>query len=220
MAMLTVVTRAGLLRAPAVRSWNIAGSGLLRSNDKLSYNGDTWTSRMPNIEARSWRSFHSGRSLRSKPRISYRIAACSSGKDSVFHPDRSLLAYDPELQDTLGVQLDKNPRLKKKGRPDCGEDAFFVSKVGHDTGAFAFGVADGVGGWVRSGIDPADFSHGLCGYMAETALDWERPVSSLKTRDLIQRGYQKVLDDKSIFAGGSTASIGIAREDGSLELAK
>lgn len=215
MAAQTVVTKAGFLRAPSLKPWRTAGP-----NPLLSYSGSTWTSRTSNVEARPWRSraFHSGGS---KPRISYRIAACSSGKDSIFHPDRSLLAFDPEVQDTLGVQLDGNPRLKKKNRPDCGEDAYFVSKVGrNDSGAFAFGVADGVGGWVRSGIDPADFSHGLCGYMAETALDWEGSVSSLRTKELLQKGYQKVLDDKSIFAGGSTASIGIAREDGSVELAK
>lgn len=213
MAALTAVTKAGgFLRPSSLKPWRITGPNPLRFNDKLS-------SRTSGVETRSWRSrtFHSGSS---KPRISYRIAACSSGKDSIFHPDRSLLAYDPEVQDTLGVQLDGSPRSKKKNRPDCGEDAFFVSKVGHDSGAFSFGVADGVGGWVRSGIDPADFSHGLCGYMAKTALNWDGPVASLRAKELIKKGYQKVLDDQSIFAGGSTASIGIAREDGSLELAK
>ncbi|KAK2758633.1 hypothetical protein FQN54_003323 [Arachnomyces sp. PD_36] len=217
MASLTAVTKGSFLRASALKSCQNSGSSLLRFNDKFSY-AYASSSQVSSNRGRLWgtRNVHSGGS---KPRISYRIAACSSGKDSVFHPDRSLLAYDPDVQDTLGVQLKGNQRSKKKSRPDCGEDAYFVSKVGGDSGAFAFGVADGVGGWVRSGIDPADFSHGLCGYMAETALDWDRPVNSLRARELMQRGYQKVLDDKSIFAGGSTASIGIAREDGSLELA-
>lgn len=35
-----------------------------------------------------------------------------------------------------------------------GEDAFFVS----DVGGGAFGIADGVGGWQESGINPAGSS--------------------------------------------------------------
>ena len=46
-----------------------------------------------------------------------------------------------------------------------GEDAFFISQQG----STAFGVADGVGGWVTSGINPAgeEFEHTLVVMAAE-----------------------------------------------------
>ena len=101
-----------------------------------------------------------------------------------------------------------------------GEDAFFASKIGDHSTAVAFGVADGVGGWTESGIDPADFSHGFCTYMAQTALDWEGPADKLRPVALMDAGYEKALNDKSIIAGGSTASVGIGYENGTVQLAK
>jgi protein phosphatase PTC7 len=110
---------------------------------------------------------------------------------------------------------------KRKKRLDSGEDALFVSKVGTgNTGAVAFGIADGVGGWAESRVDPADFSHGLCSYMAREALDWGSPAEKLHPKDLLQMGFDRVLNDRSIVAGGSTASVGVAQTDGHVELAK
>lgn len=85
--------------------------------------------------------------------------------------------------------------------------------------AVAFAVADGVGGWTESRVDPADFSHGLCGYMAETALAWDEPADKLRPKQLLQTGYDRVVDDPAIKAGGSTASVGVALPDGRVELA-
>jgi protein phosphatase PTC7 len=144
----------------------------------------------------------------------------SSGKGRRFNPDKNSYNFDPEIQDALGLQVEKSPVKKRRNRPDSGQDAFFVSKVGKYPNAFAFGVADGVGGWIESGVDPADFSHGLCSYMAQTALEWTAPVDKLRARALMQMGYESTSEDSSIFAGGSTACVGIARDDGKLELAK
>ncbi len=44
-----------------------------------------------------------------------------------------------------------------------GEDAFFISQER----STAFGVADGVGGWVNSGINPAGLIH-----LSISALSW------------------------------------------------
>lgn len=44
------------------------------------------------------------------------------------------------------VHMSGNPQASYGG-----EDAYFVSKQN----GFAFGVADGVGGWANSGINPA-----------------------------------------------------------------
>ena len=72
------------------------------------------------------------------------------------------------------------------------------------------------------GIDPAQFSHGLCEYMAETchSLTEDRHIEQLRARELMQTGLQKVMKDRSIHGGGSTACVGIARSNGSLQVAK
>lgn len=122
----------------------------------------------------------------------------------------------------IGVTTDKNPAARRRGRPDSGEDAFFVSRIGStsaDSDAVAFAVADGVGGWTESRVDPADFSHGLCGYMAETALAWEKSADKLRPKQLLQTGYDQIVADPAIKAGGSTASVGVALPDGRVELA-
>ncbi|KAF9053669.1 protein serine/threonine phosphatase 2C [Hymenopellis radicata] len=44
--------------------------------------------------------------------------------------------------------------------PSAGEDFFFIQEMKNASGV-SFGVADGVGGWVDSGIDPSLFSQAL-----------------------------------------------------------
>lgn len=177
------------------------------------------------------RSFHSTPDRLSDPspstsRISYRVAVSSSGKGRRFHPLKNAYNFDPAVSDVIGVSKDKNPSVRRRNRPDSGEDAFFVSCIGSqisghpDAGnAVAFAVADGVGGWAESRVDPADFSHGLCGYMAQSALAWDSPADKLRPKQLLQAGYDQVVDDPTIKAGGSTASVGVALPDGRVELA-
>ena len=105
-----------------------------------------------------------------------------------------------------------------------GQDAFLVSVVGKTTAA-AFGVADGVGGWIDQGIDSADFSHGLCNYMAQAAFNFPNDFKSagkslLQPLDLLQTGYKMVCSDRHIVGGGSTACIAVAEPDGTMSVAK
>ncbi|KAJ5114554.1 hypothetical protein NUU61_000313 [Penicillium alfredii] len=178
------------------------------------------------------RAFHSTpqHSFASSPpaRLSYRVAVSSSGKGRRFHPLKNAYNFDPHAADALGVTKDKNPATRRRNRPDSGEDAFFVSRVGsQDLGqsgdkaaeAIAFAVADGVGGWTESRVDPADFSHGLCRYMAQSAQAWDAPADQLRPKQLLQAGYDQVVADPGIRAGGSTASVGIGLPDGRVELA-
>ncbi|KAI3004897.1 hypothetical protein CBS147346_4698 [Aspergillus niger] len=177
------------------------------------------TSRSPRF---SRRAFHSTSPLDSATsRISYRVAASSSGKGRRFHPAKNTYNFTPDLHEAIGVATDtENKALRRKRRPDSGEDAFFVSRVGSkDSGAVAFAVADGVGGWAESRVDPADFSHALCGYMAQSAISWQSPVEELRAKNLLQTGYDQVVADETIRAGGSTASVGVAYPDGRIELA-
>lgn len=85
----------------------------------------------------------------------------------------------------------------------------------------AFGIADGVGGWVDSGVDPADFAHGFCDYMAHAAYthkpeEWSPPIGA---RSLMQKGYEDICKDPTVPAGGSTACVAIAKGSGNLEVA-
>ncbi|KAF3919797.1 hypothetical protein ABW20_dc0109193 [Dactylellina cionopaga] len=105
--------------------------------------------------------------------------------------------------------------LRKKARPKTGQDAFFVSRVS-DTGSVAFGVCDGVGGYSTSGIDSADFSHTLCEDMAEISYHAETPMPADM---LIEAGYISVCSNSNVRGGGTTACVGIAKPDGTLEAA-
>ncbi|KAG6016177.1 hypothetical protein E4U43_004107 [Claviceps pusilla] len=150
----------------------------------------------------------------SSSRFSYHIAASFIGKDRPFDPSSHVYHFNP-------YNRVHAPRTRRRSsRPDSGHDAFFVSRI-QDTGSVAFGVADGVGGWVDSGVDPADFSHGLCDHMAASAYAHDAGNSStrLTARRLMQKGYDAVCDDRSLQGGGSTACVGIAAPDGTFEVA-
>jgi protein phosphatase PTC7 len=90
------------------------------------------------------------------------------------------------------------------------------------SGPTVFAVADGVGGWTEHGVDPADFSHGLCSYMAEAAVSWspsDEKKERLGPRQLLQMGYDKTVRDPAIKAGGTTACVAVAERDGRMRIA-
>lgn len=149
-----------------------------------------------------------------RSRFTYHVAASFSAKYKKFDHLTNVFPFNPYNR----IQTEK--RRPKSSRPASGQDAFFISRVG-DTNAVAFGVADGVGGWEESGVDPADFAHSFCDYMASAAYEHKSDGGGtpLVPRALMQRGYDDVCRDRSIHAGGSTASVAIASEDGSLEVA-
>ncbi|KAL6872364.1 protein serine/threonine phosphatase 2C [Trichoderma longibrachiatum] len=149
----------------------------------------------------------------SSPKFSYHIAASFIAKDRPYDPSTHVFHFNPYNR----IQPPRHRR--KSSRPESGHDAFFVSRV-NESGSVAFGVADGVGGWVDSGVDPADFSHGFCDYMAAAA--YEYPATSdapLTARKLMQKGYDAICRDPNVAAGGSTACVAIARPEGVLDVA-
>lgn len=169
------------------------------------------------------RSFHSSsHHWTSSPQFAYHVAASYSAKGHKFNPDANVYtreAYNPSRYKAATLKECKRSKDKDK-RAQSGQDAFFFSQVG-TTRTTAFGVADGVGGWIESGIDPADFSHGLCEYMACAARLWPLKANarSLHPKDLLQVGYDEVIEDKSIIGGGSTACLAVAEPDGNVEVA-
>ena len=161
------------------------------------------------------RAFHTSPAPRSDAKFTYGIAASFSAKDRRYNPDKDVFSFNP--YDRIFAR-----RKDKKTRPNSGQDAFFSSRLG-ESNDVAFGVADGVGGWADSGVDAADFSHGICDYMAYAAHTY-RPDESGATapysaRSLMQRGYEDISEDETVPYGGSTACVAIAKADGTLDVA-
>ncbi|KAL3953768.1 hypothetical protein ACCO45_011724 [Purpureocillium lilacinum] len=190
--------RASAVRVPLLHRAKMAPSAPSARNA-----GAPWTPSRPS----------SSSSFATNPRFSYNIAASFIAKDRPYDPSTHVFHFNP-------YNRIQPPRQRRRSsRPDSGHDAFFVSRV-NDSGAVAFGVADGVGGWVDSGVDPADFSHGFCDYMAAVAYEHDGAESPpLTARRLMQKGYDAVCNDRSLHAGGSTACVAIAAPDGTLDVA-
>ena len=143
----------------------------------------------------------------------YRIGAAYSAKGRRFNSKNDIYSFDPLQSAAPGKDY-------FTGRPNSGQDAFFVTRIGNGSNV-AFGVADGVGGWADSGIDSAHFSHGLCERMTEVARGTDTDAErKLGPRELLQNGYDRVVADRTISGGGSTACIAVGRRDGYLEVAK
>lgn len=148
------------------------------------------------------------------PSFVYRIGASFSAKGHRFRPKEDTFSFDPAEDNDVYT-----------GRPNSGQDAFFVSNAGpadkHGRRRkIAFGVADGVGGWADSGIDSADFSHGLCHAMNYMARDAFTLDTSNDPQDLLEQAYDEIVREGKIAGGGSTACVAIGDEDGSLSVAK
>ena len=150
--------------------------------------------------------------LAPNPTFSYRLGASFSAKGRRFNPKEDIFSFDPEHR--ILSKEDVNT-----GGPSSGQDAFFVSRVGK-SGNVAFGVADGVGGWADSGIDSAQFSHGLCRHMANIARKTATGKRSIRPRTLLQDAYNEIDQEGKIEGGGSTACVAVGNRDGTLRVAK
>ncbi|KAH9946132.1 protein serine/threonine phosphatase 2C [Epithele typhae] len=115
------------------------------------------------------------------------------------------------------------------GRPNSsagahiGEDFFYVQDM-RDKSGISIGIADGVGGWTESGVDPSLFSQALmyhahryskAAWPGEPEVDpmqeyeereqvegWE-----LSPRECLESAYGGVLRERGVVAGSSTACI-------------
>ncbi|OQS01555.1 serine/threonine protein phosphatase Azr1 [Achlya hypogyna] len=83
---------------------------------------------------------------------------------------------------------------------NCGEDAFYVSSAS-DAMYMSFGVADGVGGWTESGVDPSAFSLALVEGSKSSFEATPRP----HPLSLMQDGFAHVKEGGDANPGGSTA---------------
>lgn len=151
--------------------------------------------------------------------LAFGLAAASCGKGRHFSQPENIYPFDPTTQDHIGVEKAKLIRERKLYRRNSGQDAFFMSKISNHSDTVAFGIADGVGGWADRGVDPADFSHGLCSQMALSAFAWPDSEGNLYPGHLMTLGYMAVLKDRGIRAGGSTACVGCVNSHGRLQMA-
>ncbi len=152
------------------------------------------------------------------PHISLHIAASSSGKGRNFKAEHNTHDFEASNNDGLGLQKGRNIEEKRRGRPDSGQDAYFAARVGPSHTSTAFAIADGVGGWTGHGIDPADFSHGLCSHMANISLQWSSSTK-LSPKHLLGLGYNATSTDPEIVGGGTTACVVVADDDGRMQIA-
>lgn len=97
------------------------------------------------------------------------------------------------------------------GTGDAGEDSLMAVRNSHcDT---VIGVADGVGSWSQSGIDPALFSQALMYHACKTFLERSAASTSgaqdpqIHPRHLLSHAYRQVLEEDGVSAGSSTATI-------------
>ncbi|GAB7342634.1 hypothetical protein MBLNU457_g0799t1 [Dothideomycetes sp. NU457] len=147
-----------------------------------------------------------------EPSFTYRLGAAASGKQNRLR--------SAEHGNNFWTQsfVQQEPSIFTSVQKWSGEDAFFMAHVARSNRHVALGIADGVGGWQDQGVNPGLFSHGLCRYMADAVY---RPTkeSDLKPVNLLQIGYDQVKADRSIMAGGSTATVATAQPNGSMEVA-
>lgn len=145
--------------------------------------------------------------------FTYHMAASSSAKRARLRP--------AEHGGTFWTQryVDRDPPIFTSREEYSGQDAFFMAHVAKSKRHVVFSVADGVGGWEESGVNPAHFAHGMCRHMAELTLRPEKD-QDLQPLNLMTGGYELVQEDKSIAAGGSTASVATADPSGYMEAAK
>eukprot|EP01137_Pigoraptor_chileana_P029865 Opistho-2@15661 len=106
-------------------------------------------------------------------------------------------ADDPPSQRKRPVVVDVLPAHK---RCECGEDAFFVTETKKTS---FIGVADGVGGWRSMGVDPSEFAWALMINSEKAALEKDEALP----KEILALAYAKLLEEKKVLAGSSTATI-------------
>lgn len=152
-----------------------------------------------------------------------------------FHVGASWIAKPPEprsrkkvkpFPDDSPIGLWRNETLSRassSSSKDAGEDFFYVQDMRNQSGV-SLGVADGVGGWAESGVDPSLFSQALMyhahrysssAWPGEPEID---PTQEYEEREEVegwellpgncmQLALEGVLRERAVLAGSSTACI-------------
>ncbi|KAH9001281.1 phosphatase 2C-like domain-containing protein [Lactarius akahatsu] len=161
-----------------------------------------------------------------------RTASTSMPRPYRFHVCANWLSAPPEhgmkkrgvpfpADSPVGIWRDLSLTWPRPGNSKTpGEDFFYVQEVR----GISFGVADGVGGWASSGIDPSLFSQALMyhshryakvGWAGEPEVDTTQDYEDreavegweLHPRECLKLAYQATLRERSVIAGSSTACL-------------
>ncbi|KAH9043247.1 phosphatase 2C-like domain-containing protein [Lactarius pseudohatsudake] len=183
-----------------------------------------------------------------------RTASTSMPRPYRFHVCANWLSAPPEhgmkkrgvpfpADSPVGIWRDLSLTWPRPGNSKTpGEDFFYVQEVRvhrnsvlqslsvapriqmRNHSGISFGVADGVGGWASSGIDPSLFSQALMyhshryakvGWAGEPEVDTTQDYEDreavegweLHPRECLKLAYQATLRERSVIAGSSTACL-------------
>ncbi|PWZ02918.1 hypothetical protein BCV70DRAFT_8286 [Testicularia cyperi] len=101
---------------------------------------------------------------------------------------------------------------------EAGEDSLMCTSMGV-AGDVAIGVADGVGGWTESGVDPSLFSQALMFYASKSASraaanpdridvsDAESGMQAITPNMVLAEAFEQVLKEPLVVAGSATACV-------------
>lgn len=184
------------------------GRALLRRSNKNAYRSMSTFPRRPYT-------FHIGASWAGKPTSGNEMKKIPFPGDSPIGIWR-----DQMLSRTVPGAI---PNEATKWAPDAGEDFFYVTEMKNSSGV-SFGVADGVGGWVESGVDPSLFSQAFMYHAHRYSRNaWAGEPEIDPTLDYAEReevegweltplesmalSYHGVLREKHVQAGSSTACL-------------
>ncbi|GAA6051510.1 hypothetical protein JCM3770_000389 [Rhodotorula araucariae] len=175
---------------------------------------------LPTAPARSFASSSSSRSSEgaARPWI-FTTSSAFHGKPSYRPPpaDQGLGADHP-----LVAWRDAALAAAKAPREGAGHDWWFVEGVkeedGEGTRGVVLGVADGVGGWEESGVDPSHFSQALMWFARERVRTsrWVLPAAPkagdgeegpMALVELLDAAYGDVMAEDGVVAGSSTACL-------------
>lgn len=85
-----------------------------------------------------------------------------------------------------------------------GEDAYFVHRV-------ALGVADGVGGWTLSGVDPSKYSRALAAGAHDRAQELDENDKSVEPLTVMNAGYKAAMDKVGSSTFCVTTLVGVRK---------
>ncbi|KAI0928726.1 hypothetical protein AcW1_005890 [Taiwanofungus camphoratus] len=164
------------------------------------------------------------RSVSSLPR-SYRfhVGASWAGKPPEPHARRIKSKPFPSDSEISGWREETMSRFHSAMGNRIGEDFFYVQEMRSQSGV-SIGIADGVGGWVDSGVDPSMFSQALMYHAHRYAKDsWAGepetdPMQEYEEREQVEGwelypaeclelAHGGVLRERAVQAGSSTACL-------------
>ncbi|KAL1918436.1 uncharacterized protein VTP21DRAFT_3096 [Calcarisporiella thermophila] len=122
-------------------------------------------------------------------------------------------SWHPKKTESVPVNNQSIPLWRRRHggnkKVDAGEDAFFHVATAK---GLAMGVADGVGGWIEVGVDPALFSWTLMDHAARIAKALPVPRAEdteeeMDAQRILTEAFEQLVNEGSVKAGSSTACI-------------